>query len=53
MSFHNPIRESKYLRQILSQDKKPVGFFISAGCPLAVTMPKGQWFSEDEVKFII
>ncbi len=43
MSFHDPIRQSKYLRQTLSQDKKPVGFFISAGCPLAVTMPQGQW----------
>jgi len=43
MSFHDPIRQSKYLRQTLSQDKKPVGFFISAGCPLAVTMPKDEW----------
>ncbi len=43
MNFHDPIRQSKYLRQILSQDKKPVGFFIAAGCPLAVTMPKDEW----------
>jgi hypothetical protein len=43
MSFHDPIRQSKYLRQTLSQDKKPVGFFISAGCPLAVTMPGDKW----------
>lgn len=43
MSFHDPIRQSKYLRQTLSQDKKPVGFFISAGCPLAVNMPDGKW----------
>lgn len=43
MSFHDPIRQSKYLRQTLSQDKKPVGFFISAGCPLAVKMPDGKW----------
>lgn len=40
MSYHDPIRQSKYLRQTMSQDKKPVGFFISAGCPLAVTMPE-------------
>ena len=53
MSFHDPLRQSKYLRQILSQDRRPVGFFISARCPLAVTMPKGQWFSEDEIEFII
>ena len=43
MNYHDPIRQSKYLRQTLSQDKKPVGFFISAGCPLAVTMPEGKW----------
>lgn len=43
MSYHDPIRQSKYLRQTLSQDKKPVGFFISAGCPLAVSMPKEKW----------
>lgn len=44
MSYHDPIRQSKYLRQTLSQDKKPVGFFISAGCPLAVNMlTKEEW----------
>lgn len=43
MSYHDPIRQSKYLRQTLSPDKKPVGFFISAGCPLAVSMPEGKW----------
>ena len=43
MSYHDPIRQSKYLRQTLSQDKKPIGFFISAGCPLAVSMPEGKW----------
>lgn len=43
MSFHDPIRQSKYLRQTLSQDKKPIGFFVSAGCPLAVKMPTDQW----------
>lgn len=43
MSFHDPIRQSKYLRQTLSQDKKPVGFFISAGCPLSVKMPNDLW----------
>lgn len=32
MSYHDPIRQSKYLRQTLSQDKKPVGFFLSAVC---------------------
>lgn len=37
-SYHDPIRQLKYLRQTLSQNKKPLGFFLSAGCPLAVEM---------------
>ncbi len=39
---HDPIRQLKYLRQTLSQNKKPLGFFLAAGCPLAVKMPKGK-----------
>ena len=35
---HDLIRHLKALRQTLSQDKKPIGFFISAGCPLSVEM---------------
>lgn len=41
--FHDPIRHIKYLRQSLSQDNEAIGFFISAGCPLAVQMPDGEW----------
>lgn len=41
--YHDPIRQLKYLRQTLSQNKKPLGFFLAAGCPLAVSMPSGQW----------
>lgn len=40
---HDPVRQLKYLRQTLSQDKKPLGFFLAAGCPLAVQMPKEKW----------
>ena len=40
--FHDPIRHLKYLRQSLSQDNESIGFFISAGCPLAVDMPEGD-----------
>jgi hypothetical protein len=36
MITHDPIKHVKFLRQALSQDKKPLGFFLSAGCPLAV-----------------
>lgn len=41
--YHDPIRHLKYLRQTLSQNKKPLGFFISAGCPLAVSMKEKEW----------
>lgn len=49
-NFHDPIKHLKFLRQSLSQDKKPTGFFISAGCPLAVKMPEGQWPLIPDVK---
>ena len=48
--FHDPVRHLEYLRQSLSQDKKPIGFFISAGCPLAVEMPSGKWPLIPDVK---
>lgn len=41
-NYHDPIRQLKYLRQTLSQNKKPLGFFLAAGCPLAVKMPVGK-----------
>lgn len=40
---HDPVRHLKYLRQSLSQDNESIGFFISAGCPLSVSMPKKDW----------
>ena len=40
---HDPIKQIGFLSQILSNDKKPILFFISAGCPLGVLMPKGEW----------
>ena len=40
---HDPIKQIKFLSQSLSNDKKPLSFFISAGCPLGVTMPKDKW----------
>jgi len=33
---HNPVRQLKYFRQNLAQNKKPVGFLISAGCPFSI-----------------
>lgn len=43
MKTHEPSRHLEYLRQSLSQDNKPIGFFISAGCPLSVPMPDAEW----------
>ena len=40
---HDPIKQIRFLSQTLSNDKKPLSFFISAGCPLGVSMPKGKW----------
>lgn len=41
-NYHDPVRHLKYLRQSLSQDNEAIGFFISAGCPLSVAMPKKE-----------
>lgn len=49
-SMHDPIRHLRYLRQSLSQDNEAIGFFISAGCPLAVPMPDGEWPLIPDVK---
>ncbi|PZW64179.1 SIR2-like protein [Pseudomonas sp. URMO17WK12:I6] len=42
-SSHDPLRHLRYLRQSLSQDNESIGFFLSAGCPLSVPMPDGEW----------
>lgn len=36
MQLHDPARQISFIQQALSQDRKPVGFFIGAGCPLSV-----------------
>jgi hypothetical protein len=35
-NYHDPIRQLKYFRQNLAQNKKSIGFFIAAGCPLSI-----------------
>lgn len=42
-NYHDAIRHLKYLRQSLAQDNESIGFLLSAGCPLAVQMPDGEW----------
>lgn len=49
-NYHDPIRHLKYLRQSLSQNNESIGFFISAGCPLSVDMPKADWPLIPDVK---
>ena len=34
--LHDPQQEVGYLQQCLSSDKKPLGLFLGAGCPMAV-----------------
>lgn len=33
---HDPLRQIGYLQQCLSSDKKPLGLFLGAGCPMAI-----------------
>lgn len=42
MYNHDPVKYCRYLKQALSQEKSHIGFFIAAGCPLAVEMPTGE-----------
>jgi hypothetical protein len=41
-SLHDPFRQVSYLQQCLSQDKKPLGLFLGAGCPLSVKSLDGK-----------
>lgn len=35
---HDPDRHRAYLQQCLRQDKAPIGFLLSAGCPMSMTI---------------
>ena len=35
---HDPDKQVNYLRHCLGQDKRPLGLFISAGCPLSLKL---------------
>ena len=39
---HDPLREAAYLKQCLSEDKRPIGFLLAAGCPQSIKDEKGQ-----------
>jgi hypothetical protein len=38
---HNVVRQVRNLAQTLSQAKRPLGFLISAGCPMSITTDHG------------
>ncbi len=41
MQSHDPIRQISFIQQALSQNRKPIGFLIGAGCPLSVRVERG------------
>lgn len=36
MYKHDPARQVSFIQQALSQNRKPIGFFLGAGCPLSI-----------------
>lgn len=36
MHRHDPGRQISFIQQALSQNRKPIGFFLGAGCPLSI-----------------
>ena len=43
MNFvQDPMRQVAYLQQCLSSDKKPLGLFLGAGCPVSVQVEDGK-----------
>jgi hypothetical protein len=40
--FHDPNKQVGYLQQCLSSDKKPLGLFLGAGCPVAIISEDGK-----------
>ena len=44
MMIEDPRRQLGYLQQCLSSDKKPLGLFLGAGCPMAIR-PDGEKYA--------
>src|SRR5260370_30604165 len=38
---HDPLMQVNYIRQCLAHDKRPLGLFVGAGCPMAVRIKVG------------
>lgn len=39
---YDPVRQAGYIQQCLSQNKRPIGFFLAAGCSMAVLDEAGE-----------
>ncbi len=39
---HDINRQLNYIQQVLSQDRKSIGFFLAAGCPLSIRIEEGD-----------
>ena len=42
MHKHDPVRQTSFIQQALSQNRKPIGFFLGAGCPLSIRVNERQ-----------
>lgn len=42
MQSHDPIRQISFVQQALSQNRRPIGFFIGAGCPLSIRVERDR-----------
>jgi hypothetical protein len=50
MIKHDAYRQIGYIQQALSQNRKPIGIFLGAGCPLSVLIKEiGKTESEEEI----
>ena len=37
---HDPVLQSSYIRQCLAQEKRAIGFFLGAGCPMSIRVTR-------------
>ena len=42
MEKHEVTRQIEYIHRLLAQNKKPIGFFLGAGCPLSIKVQKNS-----------
>jgi hypothetical protein len=47
MSSHDPIEQMRLLRQLLSSNRRPIGWFMGAGCPVAIPTEVGALLIPD------